>query len=119
MARQYQSELRAFYQQQLPFPEKTLGVNPSDCGPSCQILSRPTAFDEYNREGYPDFDELRAHLQWAALILRPYLRPIWHPQLREVYAQARQPQPIVLLRSSYIINALLPQAQVEEILRQE
>ncbi|MGI4737128.1 MAG: SMI1/KNR4 family protein [Janthinobacterium lividum] len=84
-----------------------------------QMLDRATAFDKYDLEGYANFDELRTDLQRAALTIRPYLRPTWYARLTEVYARLLQPQTIVLPRQSYTIDALLPQAEFEEILRQE
>jgi hypothetical protein len=84
-----------------------------------QMLDRATSFDEYDLEGYTNFEELRVDLQRAALTIRPYLRPTWHARLTEVYARPLHTQTVVLPRRSYTIDALLPQMEFEAILKQE
>jgi hypothetical protein len=84
-----------------------------------QMLDWATAFDEYDLDGYTDFNELRVDLQRAALTIRPYLRPTWHARLAEVYARPLHAQTVMLPRRSYTIDTLLPQTEFEEILHQE
>ena len=84
-----------------------------------EMLDRATSFDQYDLQGYVDFEALRADLQRAAEAIRPYLRPAWHALLKEVYARPLREETVTLPRRSYTVDTLLPAAEFERLIEQE